>query len=143
MCVRDDKGCSSFPFFFSPPPQFERAVAHLHYERRPGSLVGSPRGALERPGPAGVEKSPLTHDTATCVEADEEGDEEGGGGGRRLGRMKTGRENNVICAVLDSSSIYWTDVVCKCVFQAFPGTWKGFLSSCLQLEPRNSLTAST
>lgn len=66
---------SSSSFFFF---QFERAVAHLHYERRPGSLAESPRGALERPRPAGVEESPLTHDTATCVEADE-----GGGGGRR------------------------------------------------------------
>lgn len=89
-----------FSFFF----QFERAVAHLHYERRPGSLVESPRGALERPRPAGVEESPLTHDTATCVEAD-------GGGGAWAD--EDGKKNKAICAVFHSSSIYGTDVVCK------------------------------
>lgn len=40
----------------------------------------SPRGELERPRPPGDEKSLLTYDTATCVEADEEQGGEGGGG---------------------------------------------------------------
>lgn len=76
MCVfvYDEKGGSLSLSFF----QFKRAPAHLHYECRPGSLVESPRGVLERPRPAGDEKSLLTYDTATCVEADEE--EEGAGG---------------------------------------------------------------
>lgn len=56
-------------------------------------------------------------------------------------RRRRRRGGAAICAGFDSSSIYWTDVVCKCVFQAFPGTWKGFLArlrSCLQLDPRKS-----
>lgn len=51
--------------------------------------------------------------------------------------MKTGKKNDAICAVSDSSSTYWTDVVCKCVFQAFPGTFQA--SSWLQLDPGKSL----
>lgn len=84
----------------------------MHYERRPGSLAESPRGALERPKPAGAEKSLLTYDTATCVEADEEEGKEGGHkmGGKtprwsKLGRMEARKKNKAICAVVDSSSI--------------------------------------
>lgn len=66
---------SRFFFFFF---QLKCVAAHLHQECRPGPLLESPRGELERPRPPGSEESLLMSDTATCVEADEE--EEGGGG---------------------------------------------------------------
>lgn len=68
--------------------QFKRAAAHLHEECRSGSLVGSPRGELERPRPLGDDKSLLPNDTATCVEADEEEEEEEGEG--RTGEVEGG-----------------------------------------------------
>lgn len=59
----------------------------------------SPRGALERPRPAGDEKSLLTYDTATCVEADEE-EERGGGGGKKRwwnAFLETRKKKYAIC----------------------------------------------
>lgn len=75
-CVYNEKGCS-LSFFI----QFKRAAAHLHDECRPESLVESPRRSGEAKAPGSDEKSLLTHDTAACVEADEEEEEERSRGG--------------------------------------------------------------
>lgn len=63
-------------------PVFNSSVAaHLHDEWRPGSLVESPRGVLQRPRPGG-EESLLPCErgcsTATCEKVEEE--DEGGRG---------------------------------------------------------------